>query len=249
MRHIETFNLQTPPCGSLHSTSLIMASIGLSLAERPGSRDQVAKALYWPTIPEDRIDALQSYYRYYIEELKLLQVGVSFLSWQTNSLAVKTYEHIFLVIETLRRHENSRRPAIREELFSRFPSPDIRKINCSINLGIRLWLMINLQEPEFEGLRSEATSVQWNDDQSLSEFLLSLFPRARWQTTAQSSRLGPHFTAAFMQRVCGLTIEWTTSLHDHLRLDLQRKAIMIFPYKCHLQALLDSHQRRKEGEE
>ena len=44
--------------------------------------------------------------------------------------------------------------------------------------------------------------------------------------------------------VCGLTIEWTTSLHDHLRLDRRRKALKIFPYKCHVQALLESHQSR-----
>jgi hypothetical protein len=45
-----------------------------------------------------------------------------------------------------------------------------------------------------------------------------------------------------MQRVCGLKIEWTTSLHDHLRLDQGRKALKIFLYKCYLQALIESHQ-------
>jgi hypothetical protein len=41
-----------------------------------------------------------------------------------------------------------------------------------------------------------------------------------------------------MVRICGLKIEWTTSLHDHLRLDRRRKALQVFPYKCCLQALL-----------
>jgi len=225
-----------------------MAPIQTNLVDRPGSKAQIAKAIFWPSIPEDRISALQRYHDYYIDELRLLCKGLSSRSWQTNCLSVKTKEDIFHVIDILRRHGSSLRGDIRQALASRFPHSQSEEINCSISLAIRLWLMINIQKPEFDGLRSEATSVQWNDDQPLSEFLRSLFPRARWQTTAQSSRLGPHFTAAFMKRVCGLTIEWTTSLHDHLRLDLQRKALKIFPYKCHLQALLDSHQHRKEGE-
>lgn len=106
--------------------------------------------------------------------------------------------------------------------------------------------MVNTLESRFEGLRHEAHCVQWDDKTALSVFLHSLFPRANWQVTAQSSRLGPHFTAAFMHNVCGLTIEWTTSLHDHLRLDRQRKALKVFPYKCHLQALIHGHHNPME---
>ncbi|KAE9382266.1 hypothetical protein N431DRAFT_507329, partial [Stipitochalara longipes BDJ] len=40
-----------------------------------------------------------------------------------------------------------------------------------------------------------------------------------------------------MQRVCGLKIEWTTSLPDHLYLDRRRKALKMFPYKCHCKQL------------
>lgn len=109
--------------------------------------------------------------------------------------------------------------------------------------------MINIQEPKFGGLRHEATFIQWDDESTLRAFLESLFPLSRWPVTAQSSRLGPHFTAAFMRRVCGLSIEWTTSLHDHLRLDRRRKALKIFPYKCHLQRLIDSHQNHYDSKQ
>lgn len=212
------------------------------LAGRPSSRFQIAQAFFGPIVRKEQVDGLQRYFIYYNEELELLRRGISEDSWQINGLAIKTYEDIFYMVDLLRDNGDSRRPELRQRMSLRFHPSDDLGLNRSINLAIRLWLMINTQEPEFGGLRHEATFIQWDDESTLLTFLQSLFPHSRWQITAQSSRLGPHFTAAFMQDVCGLSIEWTTSLHDHLRLDRLRKALKIFPYKCHLQALIDSHQ-------
>ena len=217
-----------------------MGSTQVKLTDRPGQKSQIAKAVL-RSDPDN--DALESYFKYYTEELGLLRKSISAESWQTACLAVQKYEDIFLIIDILRDHPGLRRPEIRQYLSSKLPSSDASSVDRAINLAIRLWLMINVQEPEFEGLRYEATSIQWNNEQTLEVFIQSLFPHARWHATAQSSRIGPHFTVAFMQRVCGLRIEWTTSLHDHLRLDLQRKSLKVFPYKCYLQALIDSYER------
>ena len=219
-----------------------MVSTQIKLTDSPGSRLQIAQAFFGSNFREEQLNALQRYFTYYNEELELLRKGISEESWQTKGLAAKTYEDIFYVVNVLRDNGDSRRPELRQRLSLKFHSSDNSSLNHSMNLAIRLWLMVNTQEPEFGGLRHEATSVQWNDESTLLAFLQSLFPHSRWQITAQSSRLGPHFTAAFMQRVCGLSVEWTSSLHDHLRLDRLRKTLKIFPYKCHLQALLDSHQ-------
>ena len=189
------------------------------------------------------VAALQQYFIYYHEELDLLCKGIAPDSWQVKSLGAKTFEDIFFIVGLLRDSVHARRPELRRHLSLRLHSSDDVGLNRSINLAIRLWLMVNLQEPEFSGLRHEATSIQWDDRRELLDFFQSLFPRSRWPVNAQSSRLGPHFTAAFMQRVCDLSIQWTTSLHDHLRLDRSRKALKIFPYKCHLQALIDSHHK------
>ena len=214
----------------------------ISLINRPGSRQQIAEAFFGPGVPTEHLDGLQRYFVYYHEELALLRKGISEESWQVKGLAVKTSEDVFCVVNVLRESRDSRRPDVRKRLSQKFSSPDHQSLDRSINLAIRLWLMINTQEPEFEGLRHEATSVQWDDKSTLRDFLRSLFPHSRWQLTAQSNRVGPHFTAAFMYGVCGLSIEWTTSLHDHLRLDRRRKALKVFPYKCHLQALIDSQR-------
>ena len=225
-----------------------MASAQINLTDRPGTRLQIGRAFFGPEFREEQVDALQRYFTYYNEELELLRKGISEKSWQIKGLAAKTYEDLFYVVDILRHNGDSQRPELRQRLSLRFRSSDPQGLNRSINLAIRLWLMVNTQEPEFGGLRYEATCIQWDDESSLRAFLLSLFPRSRWNVTAQSSRLGPHFTAAFMVRVCGLRIEWTTSLHDHLRLDRLRKALKVFSYKCHLQASINSHRNSSDKE-
>lgn len=233
------------PLTGPHALATMVPS-DIPLNNHPGSRHQIARALFGPDFRQDQLDALQQYFAYYNEELDLLRKGISKESWQTTRLAIKTHEDIFYVIDVLRRNAELRRPEIRQQLLERFNSSDDLCLDRSINLAIRLWLMINVQDAEFGGLRHEATCVQWDDESRLRDFLQSLFPRSRWQISAQSSRLGPHFTAAFMQRVCGLTIEWTTSLHDHLLLDRRRKALKVYPYKCHLQALIESEMKSND---
>lgn len=217
-----------------------MASARITCAQSlSASSLQIARAFFGPTCSKAQVDGLERYFVYYNQELGLLCRGISEASWQINSLAVKTYEDLVYVVDLLSDSGDSRRPEIRQRMVLRFRSSDVVGMNRSINLAIRLWLMINTQDPEFSGLRLEATPIQWNDECTLLAFFQSLFPHSRWQISAQSNRLGPHFTAAFMKDVCGLTIEWTTSLHDHLRLNRFRRALKVFPYKCHLQALID----------
>ena len=225
-----------------------MASVQSKLTKCPPS-SQIAEAFFGPSVGEEQIQALKKYFEYYREEMDLLYKGISKKAWQATKIPIETHDDIFHIVDLLRGRDNRDilRPELRQRLSLRFCSSDDEALNRSINLAIRLWLMINAQEPEFRSLRKGATSIQWDDQSTLSAFLRSLFPNSRWDITPQSNRLGPQFTAVFMQRICGLKIEWTPSLHDHLRLDRQRKALKIFPYKGHLQALVDSSQNSDKG--
>lgn len=215
----------------------------MRLTERPGSRLEIGKALFSQDFREEQLNSFRAYFEYYIEELELLRTGIREESWQIRTIAATTYEDIFYVVGVLREHAESRRPEIRALLRSRLQDSDDYGLNQSINLALRLWLMINVQDPEFEGHRHGVSCCQWDDGSSLKNFLKRVFPQPQWQINSRSSRLSPHFTAVFMQRVCGLEIVWTTNLRDHLLLDRRRKSLKVFPYKCHLQALIESHQR------
>lgn len=79
------------------------ASAHIKLADRPGSRLQIAQAFFGPVFREEQDDALQIYFIYYHEELELLRKGISEESWQTKGLAAKTYEDIFYVSQCVTR--------------------------------------------------------------------------------------------------------------------------------------------------
>ncbi|KAL8883529.1 MAG: hypothetical protein Q9215_008175 [Flavoplaca cf. flavocitrina] len=164
-----------------------MISAPIALADNPDSQKRIVEAIFGHTCDSKQYRALGDYLAYYVEELDLLRRGISVDSWQTKYLAVKTSEDIFHVVDLLRGNGASQRPAIRQLLLLRFPLEQEVALNRSINLAIRLWLMVNTQERKFEGLRHEANSVQWNDCTSLREFLRSLFPPAKWQRSCKMS--------------------------------------------------------------
>ena len=209
------------------------------MTARPGSRSEIVRALF-SKVDCPSGDELQSYFQYYTQELELLYTGFSSETSQANNLTVASFEDIFYIVRTLQKNSTSRKDDIHSMLQARFQSSDKLGLDRSINLAIRLWLMINAQEPKFSGIRLGVTCAQWDDESTLELFVRDLFPPSRYPVTAQSSRLGPHFTAAFMQNVCGLTIEWTTGLHDHLVLDRRRRVLKVFSYKGFSQALLES---------
>ena len=217
-----------------------MVQPGAKLTDRQEFRLKISEALFGVFYLALQAVALQDYFKYYDEEIELLQQGILRDTWQITHLAVRTHKDLFSTVDILRNSQSSCRPAIRALLEPQLLSTNELKIDRSINLALRLWLMINVQDLRFESLRYGTDRVEWNDESTLQEFVQGLFPKSYWKITAQSSRLGPYFTAAFMHRVCGLKIEWTTSILDHLRLDRRRKALKVFPYRGHLQALIMS---------
>lgn len=218
----------------------------MKLTERPGSRLEIGHAFFGTGFQEEHLHSFRPYFEYYIEELELLRTGIREESWQIHGLATTTYEDVFFVVAVLQDHGDSCRPEIRSLLRARLQCLDTLGLNRSINLAMRLWLMINVQDPEFEGNRHGVSCVQWDDESTLKDFVRKTFPQPQWQVGSRSSRLGPHFTAVFMQRVCGLKIEWTTNLRDHLLFDRRRRCLKVFPYKCHLQAMIDSQLKSND---
>ena len=63
------------------------------------------------------------------------------------------------------------------------------------------------------------------------DFIARQFPRSTLQISVRDGRIHPFFTIANMVGICGLKIEWTQSLQDHLRLDRRANVLRVFPYK------------------
>lgn len=186
------------------------------------------------------LDSHKTYFQYYEAELKRLRIGIAPPLWLVSTLAAKTHKDILHIASTLSEHRCSTRPQIREKLHSRFQDSDDLALNRSVDLALRLWLMLNVRDRELSVQTLQKPSICWHDDSTLKDFVASQFPVSSWFLEARESRLDPFFTAANMVRICGLKLDWTESLDDHLRLDRRNKVLSIYSYKSCLVSHLDS---------
>ena len=226
-----------------------MASVDSSLTCRPGmqAKIEIGRRFFGQAFQARDLKPFEAYFRYYDSELAMLQLGSSPLSRQSTDLAAKTHDDILFIARTLQQSGTETRPAVRRSILTRFRDGKDVALNRSIDLTIRLWLSLNVREEAFRLQSPQTPALEWDDASSLQEFLSGLFPKAQWHLQAREGRLHPYFTIANMIKICGLRVEWTDSLEDHLRLDRRQKVVRVYPYKCCLTAHLARGEDKSLG--
>jgi hypothetical protein len=218
-----------------------MAATSVPLTQRP---EQDAKVLIGKLMLREDFEAAdlqfyERYFQYYEKELALLNFGSMVKVLQTTPLAAKTHDDITYIVATMRTNQDFTKAELRQCLARRFLGAQNLAIDRSVDLGVRLWTMINVRETELKLLAPQTEPVPWESTVTVRDLLLQAVPKSRWQISAKDSRLHPSFTAAFMTSICGLRLEWTDCLADHLRLDRREKALRIYPFKSVLQCRLE----------
>ncbi len=133
--------------------------------------------------------------------------------------------------------EHSRaRPAVRALLRQHFPNSHELALDRSIDFALRAWLTMNAREESFALHTPRIPMIQWDDTSTLADFVIRNFPLTK---TTSSYPLDHTFTAANINRLSGIDIEWTPCLPDHLRFDKRRRLLRVYPFK---QNLLDHMQ-------
>ncbi|KAK2603340.1 hypothetical protein N8I77_009805 [Diaporthe amygdali] len=176
---------------------------------------------------------------YYAEEPKKLQTGLTRSDWPIPSLNEKTHRDILGITKILRDNRDQKRSIVRDMMKHRQKHPNERSLDHLCDLAVRMWLMINVLDAEVDLVDDEAPRKPWREDQSLDNLIKSLFPQSKIDLDLKESRLDPHFTATNLEKICGLRLEWTRCLANHLRLDRRKKVLWVFPYKAFLQGHLD----------
>ncbi|KAJ9628105.1 hypothetical protein H2204_009507 [Knufia peltigerae] len=157
-----------------------------------------------------------------------------------NELLVTTHTDLIEIVDVVRSAADNKLNLI-QALQKRHPGTDATA-SRTLNLFVRLWLMLNVREAEALLHAPQTYLLHWSDKQTLPEFVAEAFPTSRWKIEAKDSRLHPSFTAVFMVDICGLKLEWTDCLADHLRLDRRHNALRVYSYKGLLQAHLNTYQ-------
>lgn len=203
------------------------------------SKDIIGTAFFQSDyLPNDNsAKAFDSFFKYYDKEIEWLTVGESAANDQTIGVVLETHNDVATAVKALRKGLHESRSNIRSSLRQQFHRGEEEGLNRSIDIAARLWSMVNVKEAKYQR-STERPPLQWNDQTKLCDFFTDAFPPSKVKLNARESRLSPFFTVAFMVDVCGLNIEWTNSLDNHLFLDRQTKTLWIFPYKRVLAAYL-----------
>lgn len=200
---------------------------------------------FWPHNPQDGIQF--GYTKYFKRYEKICASLYDFDSVSPNNLVANTHKHIFQIVdaiyEILKGTMPCNRPEVRKLLQTEkyFGTQPVEKLNHSINLALRLWLMINVQEPNF----ARGIFAAWDDDTTLRNLIERQFPGPRGAIKLtggtqigtdkeRSTVFESNFTAANLQRIAGIKIEWTYNLLEHLRFNKRKRQLWIFPLKQYL---------------
>ena len=189
--------------------------------------------------------AYKEFLDYYKAELQKVNFSVSSREASRHSFLVTSHSELSVIIRIAQQHVHSTRPEIQEIILQLRGDQNTLKesLNRCIDLALRVVLMLNVRKPCFALQTLQTPVLQWDDTTTLLNFINRQFSDSPQTISSRDSRINPLFTVPNMISICGLQIEWTQSLQDHLRLDRRAKTLRIFSYKnCLWQHLRNAKQ-------
>lgn len=150
-------------------------------------------------------------------------------SWTKH--AIRTHQELLELVRFLKGNKDRSKGDIRTSLASPqglFRARDHNQIDESLELALRLWLLVS-----FRGHRSfipGQTAVYWPENESYIVALRHLFPKAA-EDPPGKLQISQALTAYSLTQFGGFTIKWTWNLVDHLMLThgKDRKLVICHP--------------------
>ncbi|RDW76976.1 hypothetical protein BP6252_05029 [Coleophoma cylindrospora] len=149
------------------------------------------------------------------------------------TLIITTHEDILAIIEQLKDLRLTREQ-IKDHLRSRIAiQPEYReKLICeAIDLGVRLWLMIDVGEI-IQTLVPGQRPIKWEQGYLQPLLHATFTPSIEIHERVKLDRI---FTIYNLERIAGLHIFWTSNLADHLRLISDNTKVAIFHHASFLE--------------
>ena len=162
-----------------------------------------------------------------------------------NQVAAKTYQDLLRILTCIQSSwQSTSRLDVIDQICAKFSSsnpvlasdPKDAKLNASVTLAARLWLSISIDSlPHFF---TPGHVVRWDSDQCLSDAIeKEISPTSQ---TTETVKLPKVFTAANLEKIAGIQVQWTSNLADHLALKDDDKKVMFFHQASFLELSRDS---------
>lgn len=195
-------------------------------------------SLLWPPTgnhhPQQNPDEFGAYFVYFQQECR---------QDIANNHAMQTYADLALILGIIRGNPSANLTGIRALIknTNAVLASDERKLSLSIELVVRLWLMVSVKiimpvyRNDFE------VSLPWPDDQSLSDVLRRHISQPTASHLSALDKFSPYFNIVHMRDIAGFRVLWTNNLADHLT--MRGTAIYMFHHVSALKRLRSSVTR------
>ncbi|GIC93617.1 uncharacterized protein Aud_010105 [Aspergillus udagawae] len=213
-----------------------------TVTEAANDELNIIKCLFNDAVTEQDLPAYKNYLELFQKEINRLKndsrgtTSPDRNRRNKRDFAAKDYKDILTMMGVLANSNLNCRAQVREKLRKTgFEDYDDGPLDSSIDMTLRLWLMLNVRSKDTT-IKADTVALQWNDDDTLSQFIVHHFPRAGEPMTSNTlHRVDADFNASSLQLYRNVRIKWTQSLEDHLRLKYRRKTkeveLRVFPFK------------------
>jgi hypothetical protein len=154
--------------------------------------------------------------------------------------AVKTYDDLLRLLDIIRNNTDVKLSTLHGRVKSSVPGfgTDDKKITASIELIVRLWLMINVRNLMPRAEVEMWTVVPWHDDQSLEQALSTLKDPPKGTRDSEEKTFVDDLNVDNLKKIGGFEKKWTSSLLGHLHVD--GKTVYMFHHVTALRKIQDS---------
>lgn len=191
---------------------------------------------FWKKNPSNEdMERYEPYLQYYQKETQSLAMGIVKKDRPISRMAAQTHAELQETVRILSNHRHSNFSTVQTAIKANFPKcQDSEAIKNTIDLGLRVWLTLNVRNPSIYSIAQKTPSLRWEDGTSgvaLVNFVGRQFPSASQLVSPPDNKINVGFTAYKLVHTCGVTIEWTSCLADHLHFDFERRCLRIYHYR------------------
>lgn len=203
----------------------------------PAFRDALL-SLLWPPSgnqhPQQNPEEFGAYFVYFQQECR---------QDMANNHAMQTYADLAFILGIIRGNPSASLAGIRALIknTNAVLASDERKLSLSIELVVRLWLMVSVKILMPQYRNDLDVSLPWPDDQSLSDILRRHISQPTVSHLSAHDKFSPYFNVVDMRNIANFRVLWTNNLADHLT--MRGTAIYMFYHVSALKRLRSSVMR------
>jgi hypothetical protein len=199
-----------------------MANAKYSLFSKIVPSDEVKEQIvrgFWPQ-SRARVDEFASYFRNFQYVLELLPYPAAFID--KTEFAIQNFDDLICMAQSMNKYRNEDRQKTTLALQrDHFPEANLMQIVRSMELVACLWLTLSVDSRDVSvgKLVGSWHICEWDEAATLVDIARRPFRKCSYSPNIREARISSDFIAVQIQNKCGIRLEWTSNLADHLLYD------------------------------